>query len=106
MRCDVDIFWLGSSSYISFSILTSMYVHLSVICTYISYLQLGRASLNPPRHVLKVEGTSTLQAAMPGKLKSKHFFIQTSLLIARCAVCCYCSTTSLDGTLPTYCLAE
>ena len=33
-------------------------------------VQLGQASVNPPRLVLEVEGTSTLQATMPGKLKS------------------------------------
>ena len=33
-------------------------------------LQLGQPSVNPPRLVLEVGGTSTLQAAMPVKLKS------------------------------------
>ena len=34
------------------------------------YVQLGQPSVNPPRLVLEVGGTSTLQAAMPVKLKS------------------------------------
>ena len=33
-------------------------------------LQLGQPSVNPPRLVLEVGGTSTKQAAMPGELKS------------------------------------
>ena len=33
-------------------------------------LQLGQPSVNPPRLLLEVGGTSTLQAAMPVKLKS------------------------------------
>ena len=33
-------------------------------------IQLGQPSVNPPRLVLEVGGTSTLQAAMPVKLKS------------------------------------
>ena len=33
-------------------------------------LQLGQPSVNPPRLVLEVGGTSTLQAAVPVKLKS------------------------------------
>ena len=33
-------------------------------------LQLGQPSVNPPRLVLEGGGTSTLQAAMPVKLKS------------------------------------
>ena len=33
-------------------------------------IQLGQPSVNPPRLVLEVGGTSTLQAAMPGELKS------------------------------------
>ena len=33
-------------------------------------VQLGQPSVNPPRLVLEVGGTSTLQAAMPVKLKS------------------------------------
>ena len=33
-------------------------------------LQLGQLSMNPPRLVLEVGGTSTLQAAMPGELKT------------------------------------
>ena len=33
-------------------------------------VQLGQPSVNPPRLVLEVRGTSTLQAAMPVKLKS------------------------------------
>merc|ERR1712020_746865 len=32
--------------------------------------QLGQPSVNPPRLVLEVGGTSTKQAAMPGELKS------------------------------------
>ena len=32
-------------------------------------IQLGQPSVNPPRLVLEVGGTSTLQAAMPVKLK-------------------------------------
>ena len=34
------------------------------------FIQLGQPSVNPPRLVLEVGGTSTLQAAMPVKLKS------------------------------------
>ena len=34
-----------------------------------AYIQLGQPSVNPPRLVLEVGGTSTLQAAMPVKLK-------------------------------------
>ena len=33
-------------------------------------LQLGQFSVNPPRLLLEVGGTSTYQAAMPGELKS------------------------------------
>ena len=33
-------------------------------------IQLGQPSVNPPRLVLEVGATSTLQAAMPVKLKS------------------------------------
>ena len=33
-------------------------------------IQLGQPSVNPPRLVLEVGGTSTLQAAVPVKLKS------------------------------------
>ena len=33
-------------------------------------IQLGQPSMNPPRLVLEVGGTSTKQAAMPGELKS------------------------------------
>ena len=33
-------------------------------------IQLGQPSVTPPRLVLEVGGTSTLQAAMPGELKS------------------------------------
>ena len=33
-------------------------------------IQLGQPSVNPPRLVLEVGGTSTEQAAMPGELKS------------------------------------
>ena len=33
----------------------------------------GSGQREPPRLVLEVGGTSTLQAAMPGKLKSPHF---------------------------------
>ena len=33
-------------------------------------IQLGQPSVNPPRLVLEVGGTSTKQAAMPGELKS------------------------------------
>ena len=33
-------------------------------------IQLGQPSVNPPRLVLEVVGTSTLQAAVPVKLKS------------------------------------
>ena len=51
------------------------------ICKYVSNIymehdivkiQLGQPSVNPPRLVLEVGGTSTLQAAMPVKLKSPH----------------------------------
>ena len=35
-----------------------------------SQIQLGQFSVNPPRLVLEVGGTSTKQAAMPGELKS------------------------------------
>ena len=35
-----------------------------------SHIQLGQPSVNPPRLVLEVGGTSTLQAAKPVKLKS------------------------------------
>ena len=34
------------------------------------YLQLGQLSVIPPRLVLEVGGTSALQAAVPGELKS------------------------------------
>ena len=46
-------------------------------------LHLGRASLNPHRLVLKVGGTSTLQAGVPDKLKSysgRHFASASDLL--------------------------
>ena len=36
----------------------------------LNYVQLGQPSMNPPRLVLEVGGTSTLQAAVPVKLKS------------------------------------
>ena len=42
---------------------------ISVIHT-LEKVQLGQPSVNPPRLVLEVGGTSTLQAAMPGELKS------------------------------------
>ena len=35
-----------------------------------NYVQLGQPSVNPPGLVLEAGGTSTLQAAMPVKLKS------------------------------------
>ena len=37
-------------------------------------VQLGQPSVSPPRLVLEVGGTSTLQAAMPVKLKSPPHF--------------------------------
>ena len=36
----------------------------------LEHIQLGQPSVNPPRLVLEVGGTSTLQAAVPVKLKS------------------------------------
>ena len=36
-----------------------------------SILQLGQPSVNPPRLLLEVGGTSTKQAAMPGELNMK-----------------------------------
>ena len=36
-------------------------------------IQLGHVSVNPPDLCLKWRGTTTLQAAMPGKLKSPNF---------------------------------
>ena len=36
----------------------------------VASIQLGQPSVNPPKLVLEVGGTSTLQAAMPVKLKS------------------------------------
>ena len=36
----------------------------------IDYIQIGQPSVNPPRLVLEVGGTSALQAAVPGELKS------------------------------------
>ena len=36
----------------------------------VQQIQLGQPSVNPPRLVLEVGGTSTLQAAMPVKLKT------------------------------------
>ena len=44
--------------------------YLKSLCIYHSLLQLGQPSVNPPRLVLEVGGTSTKQAAMPGELKS------------------------------------
>ena len=44
------------------------------------YVQLGQTSVNPPRLVLEVGGTSTLQAAMPVKLKSPHFKVPSHTL--------------------------
>ena len=45
-------------------------VDINVIHNYNYHVQLGQPSVNPPRLVLEVGGTSTLQAAMPVKLKS------------------------------------
>ena len=48
--------------------------NFNVICSTVRvkcfYIQLGQPSVNPPRLVLEVGGTSTKQAAMPGELKS------------------------------------
>ena len=44
-------------------------LRLDSLCMH-AILQLGQPSVNPPRLVLEVGGTSTLQAAMPVKLKS------------------------------------
>ena len=47
-------------------------------------VQLGQPSVNPPRLVLEVGGTSTLQAAMPVKLKSPpHFKVPSGLQLSR-----------------------
>ena len=50
------------------SLLLQLYYVGTPGCCYV--LQLGQPSVNPPRLVLEVGGTSTLQAAMPVKLKS------------------------------------
>ena len=51
---------------------TSTNIYNDQFCNFITFsnIQLGQPSVIPPRLVLEVGGTSTLQAAMPVKLKS------------------------------------
>ena len=48
---------------------SGLYLNISII-SIIFTIQPGQPSVNPPRLVLEVGGTSTKQAAMPGELKS------------------------------------
>ena len=68
---------------VHFAAKTSVWKHLSSYfpshyilptkCCRVSILQLGRASMNPPRLMLEVWGTSAFQAWLLAKLKSPHF---------------------------------
>ena len=60
MWCRIGLAWAGLGGFL-------IYLHSSKM---LLVLQLGQPSVNPPRLVLEVGGTSTKQAAMPGELKS------------------------------------
>ena len=70
---------LSPSSSQASTIMTNLYIYIYIECIESVYnlyghlVQLGQFSVSPPRLVLEVGGTSTLQAAMPLKLKSPHF---------------------------------
>ena len=64
----------GQQNLGDWSVLVMAHLYLTLTLIIITqvylFIQLGQPSVNPPRLVLEVGGTSTKQAAMPGELKS------------------------------------